>query len=296
MEAKKHRLSRRQKLIVWVLALIGVGVMAYPFVGSALNGLKQSEVISGYVSTAASASKLEQDAMLQAAEEYNKMLRESTAVTSEPFSVEAFEAALDGYDDILAVNDVGMMGYIDIPAIDVHLPIYHGTGAYALQHGVGHLETSSFPVGGEGTHAILSAHSGLPQSTLFTHLDELKVGDIFCVTVLSRQVWYQVYSTEVVLPEEVSSLYIQENRDLCTLVTCTPYGINTHRLLVHGERVEAPETEAEPVSTTPVEASEPQETPGTVWAIVGALAVLAVLVLILLLVLRRKRKKEADGK
>lgn len=232
MENRRKK-KRWHGVLLVILAVIGIAVMAYPFAASFLNGLKQTETIDGYLSETANATALEQEAMLQEAREYNANLFEAFHA-----GTDAFLSAMERYDEILACNDAGMIGYIEIPAIDVYLPIYHGTGNYALQNGVGHVKTSSFPVGGINTRAVLSAHTGLPQSKLFTDLDELEIGDTFTITVLRNTVTYEVFDIEVVLPEEINSLAFQEGADLCTLVTCTPYGINTHRLLVHGTRVE----------------------------------------------------------
>ena len=232
-----HFRDRWKAIAAMVLLLIGIGLVSYPFLGSFLSRLTQSQAIDGYLSDVASEDTLEMEAQIQQARDYNQRLLNSSAVMTEPFSMESFQDALEGYDDILKINDTGIMGYLDIPSISVHLPIYHGTGTYALQHGVGHLKTTSFPVGGDSAHAVLSAHSGLPNAAMFDRLPEMEVGDTFSVTILSQTIYYQVYDIETVLPDQTASLYIQEGKDLVTLVTCTPYGINTHRLLVHAERV-----------------------------------------------------------
>ena len=232
------RFRHRWKAIAAVaLLLIGIGLISYPFLGSFLSRLTQSQAIDGYLSDVASEDTLEMEAQIQQARDYNQRLLNSSAVMTEPFSMEAFHDALEGYDEILKINDTGIMGYLDIPSVSIYLPIYHGTGTYALQHGVGHLKTTSFPVGGDSTHAVLSAHSGLPNADMFDRLPEIEVGDTFSITILSQTIYYQVYDIETVLPDQTASLYIQEGKDLVTLVTCTPYGINTHRLLVHAERI-----------------------------------------------------------
>ena len=232
-----HFRDRWKAIAATALLLIGIGLISYPFLGSLLSRLTQSQAIDGYLLDVAGEDTLEMEAQIQQARDYNRRLLNSSAVMTEPFSMEAFQDALEGYDEILKINDTGIMGYLDIPSISVHLPIYHGTRTYALQHGVGHLKTTSFPVGGDSTHAVLSAHSGLPNAAMFDRLPEMKVGDTFSVTILSQTIYYQVYDIETVLPEQTASLYIQEGKDLVTLVTCTPYGINTHRLLVHAERI-----------------------------------------------------------
>ena len=232
-----HFRDRWKAIAAAALLLIGIGLISYPFLSSFLSRLTQSQAIDGYLSDVASEDTLEMEAQIQQARDYNQQLLNSSAVMTEPFSMEAFQDALEGYDEILKINDTGIMGYLDIPSISVHLPIYHGTGTYALQHGVGHLKTTSFPVGGNSAHAVLSAHSGLPNAAMFDRLPEMEVGDTFSITILSQTIYYQVYDIETVLPDQTASLYIQEGKDLVTLVTCTPYGVNTHRLLVHAERV-----------------------------------------------------------
>lgn len=239
---EKTRMAWWKRLIVALLSLTGICLVLYPIFGTLLSGMVQTQAIDGYLSDVASESTLEMDAQIQAARDYNEQLLNSSAIMTDPFSMDAFRDALEGYDNILRITDTGMMGYLDIPAINVHLPIYHGTGAYALQHGVGHLETTSIPVGGESTHSVLSAHSGLTNATMFDSLPQMQEGDTFQITVLNQTLTYEVYAIETVLPEQTESLYIQPGRDLVTLVTCTPYGINTHRLLVHGERI--PDTDS----------------------------------------------------
>lgn len=180
--------------------------------------------------------------MLQEAEAYNKTLLNgvSTAIT------DAFSDSNDNdsvYNSLLDIGVDGTMGYISIPSIDVSLPIYHGTSESVLQKGAGHLQWSSLPVGGKGTHTCISAHRGLPQKTMFTNLDLLKEGDVFYITVLDRKIAYEVYSIEVVEPTDVDALKIDPDQDIATLITCTPYGVNSHRMYVHGKRIPYEKTE-----------------------------------------------------
>ena len=166
---------------------------------------------------------------------YNAELRPGTAAYTPG------ETQSRAYSGLLNVDGSGIMGYIEIPKISVSLPIYHGTGEAVLQVGVGHLDWTSLPTGGEGTHTVLSGHRGLPSAKLFTHLDQMEVGDTFQLRILDEVLTYQVDQILIVLPEETSDLVIQKGKDYCTLITCTPYGINTHRLLVRGQRVETTE-------------------------------------------------------
>jgi sortase A len=168
------------------------------------------------------------------AEEYNEKLKKLPIPLLEHENVE-------GYWDILNLSGTGMMGYVSIEKINVELPLYHGTDDDVLSVAVGHIQGTSFPVGGLGTHSVVSAHRGLPSSTLFTHLDKLEIGDTFTITILDRVFTYQVDKIQTVSPSDTSALAIEDNADYCTLLTCTPYGINTHRLLVRGVRIETVE-------------------------------------------------------
>lgn len=247
--SKREKKEKRRKAPWWqwaiivALILFGIGISAYPFVSDWLSEVNHSSVISNYVEEISEVSEEDQAALLQEAVEYNAALLTSNAVMTEPFSENAITDALDGYYDVLNISTSGVFGYIDIPCIDVHLPIYHGTSSDVLETGVGHLQGSSFPIGGVGTHAVLCAHSGLASSKLFTDLEDMELGDIFYITVLSNVVYYEVTDIQVVLPEEVESLTIRSDEDIVTLMTCTPYGVNTHRLLVTGTRTDAPEDE-----------------------------------------------------
>lgn len=237
---KKH-LSTILLLLVFIL---GLAILLYPSISDYWNSMVQSKAIIDYESAIANMTQEDYSAYFEAADAYN------AAVAELDFPLMYYDTLderedLEKYEDILNVDGNGIFGYINIDKIGVQLPIYHGTEASVLNVAVGHLQGSSVPSGGESTHIVLSAHRGLPSAKLFTDLDELEVGDAFTITVLDRVLTYQVHDIEIVLPNEVDSLYVQEGEDLCTLVTCTPYGINTHRLLVHAHRVETVEEKAE---------------------------------------------------
>ena len=218
-----------------LLFLIGFGIMLYPVLSNALSQISYNETISSYEQSVSDENSSLYQSMIQEAVHYNKKLTTSSIVDvfSDPEITNSEE-----YMNILNLNRDGVMGYISIPKIDIKIPIYHGTSSEVLSKGVGHLEGSSFPVGGESTHAILSAHRGLPSARLFTDLDQLEVGDKFYIYILDQVYTYQVDQVLVIEPSETEALQIQDGKDLVTLVTCTPYGVNTHRLLVRGERVE----------------------------------------------------------
>lgn len=223
-------------ILTIVMFLVGGAVFLYPTLSNYLyqkNGTKaltqQTEKIS-----AISPERIAEEKEL--VKRYNISLFENAVVLTEPFDPDAYPITDGEYTELLAFDEV--MANIEIPAIDVSLPIYHGTKEETLQIGVGHLENTSLPIGGETTHAVLSAHCGLPSARLFTDLNLLKEGNIFRIHVLDETLTYQVYKIQTVEPEDSSSLFIQEGEDIVTLITCTPYGKNTHRLLVHGRRIE----------------------------------------------------------
>ena len=218
-----------------LLFLIGFGIMLYPVLSNALSQISYHETISSYEQSVSDENSSLYQSMIQEAVNYNEKLTTSSIVDafSDPEITNSEE-----YMNILNLNRDGMMGYISIPKIDIKIPIYHGTSSEVLSKGVGHLEGSSFPIGGKSSHAILSAHRGLPSARLFTDLDQLEVGDKFYIYILDQIYTYQVDQVLVIEPSETEALQIQDGKDLVTLVTCTPYGVNTHRLLVRGERVE----------------------------------------------------------
>ena len=220
-------------LLIFIL-IAGLSLLLYPTFADWWNSMHQSRAIVEYDSTLAEMEPEDYSALFAAAEDYNRRLsREAYPIW--------FHENVSGYEEALNLSGTGIMGYIQIPNIEVSLPIYHGTSEGVLQVAVGHLEGTSLPVGGEGTHTVLSAHRGLPSSRLFTDLDKLEAGDLFTVNVLDRVLTYEVDQILIVEPQVVEPLYVVKGQDYCTLVTCTPYGINTHRLLVRGHRVETVE-------------------------------------------------------
>ena len=225
-------MKKHLSTIILVLVLVlGLGIMIYPTVSDWWNSFHQTRAIASYSDAVATMDNEIYDQLWQEAEAYNAAL----AQKANPYFFTEEDQAL--YDSTLNVSGTGIMGYIDIPEIKCTLPIYHGTSEAVLQVGVGHIEGSSLPVGGEGTHCVLSGHSGLPSAVLFTHLEDLDIGDLFTLQIMDETLTYEVDRFNRVLPHEMELLTIEEGKDSCTLVTCTPYGINTHRLLVHAHRV-----------------------------------------------------------
>lgn len=223
-------------IILILIFLVGLSVMLYPSVSDAVNRKHQSRAVAGYAEKVEQLSDADYQTYFDAADVYNRQLNTTPNAFYKPDLV-------SGYAQTLDISGTGIMGYITIPKISVELPIYHGTDEGVLQVAAGHLEGSSLPVGGAGTHAVISAHRGLPSAKLFTNLDELEVGDRFTITVLNRVLTYEVDQISIVLPTEIDQLLPTEGMDYVTLMTCTPYGINTHRLLVRGKRVETTESQ-----------------------------------------------------
>ena len=223
--------KNRSNIILAIIFLIGLSVMLYPSFSNYWNSRVQSRAVASYNNDVQKMSKQDYKRMFQEADDYNEELNK----IDHPFEN---YGEIPGYDDILNVSGTGIIGYVTIDRIKTELPIYHGTSEGVLQIGVGHLEGSSFPVGGVGTHTVLSAHRGLPSAKLFSNLDEMEEGATFQITVLNRVLTYQVDQIHIVEPGDLDDLQVDPEKDYCTLMTCTPYGINTHRLLVRGVRVD----------------------------------------------------------
>lgn len=229
-----HHGRHMAEILLGCVLVAGIAMILYPTVSDWWNGMHQSEAVATYQKAVADTSAQKMQRMWDAAVAYNARL---------PHDASRFEMTDEEraeYDSLLDVTGTGIMGYVSIPKINVELPIYHGTDDATLQIGVGHIPGSSLPVGGEGTHCVISGHRGLPSARLFTDIDQLTEGDLFTLNVCGKSLSYQVDQIRIVLPDELDDLAIDDGLDLCTLVTCTPYGVNTHRLLVRGHRVSVP--------------------------------------------------------
>ena len=224
---------KRKKIGLLLVLMLFVGIcgLLYPSVSQYWNSKTQTRAVDNYREILESLKPEDYEALFQAAEDYNAALRQ---LDDPLYDYDQ----LEGYDDLLNVSGNGIMGYITIGKLGVELPLYHGISAEVLNVACGHLEGSSMPIGGESTHSVLSAHRGLPHARLFTDLDKMELGDTFVITVLDRIMTYQVDQIKVVRPEEAQDIKIVEGEDYCTLLTCTPYGINSHRMLVRGTRIE----------------------------------------------------------
>lgn len=226
-------------VIIVIILLIGLCVTFYPLISNAYATKHQSSIHSEYIGIIENTDDSKLIESREAAKKYN------TAITPgmSTYNPETLSQISDGYNELLNIAGDGIMGYVEIPVIDVNLPIYHGTNSETLEAGVGHLLGSSLPVGGENTHTVLTAHSGMASQKLFSDLDKMKVGGIFYLHVLSEVLAYQVDEINVVLPYNTEHLGITAGKDLCTLITCTPFAVNTHRLLVRGTRIPYEEAE-----------------------------------------------------
>ena len=263
-------MNKRNTILLVLLLLLGIGILTYPMVSNLVNRFHGSYAIQEFQTRVENADIT---AEREKAVEYNEKIRDSIPVDG--FASEQTDAD-DSYNGILNFGG-GMMGYLQIPKIDVNLPIYHGTSEEVLAKGVGHLTQSALPIGGEGNHAVLTGHTGLPSAELFNDLTELQEGDSFYIGVLGEKLTYQVDQIKVVLPSEGQDLTAVPGEDYCTLVTCTPYGINTHRLLVRGHRVETELGETEPSSII-----LSRQNYRFLWLIAAAMALLLIALVIVL--------------
>ena len=286
--------KKSSKIVIILIFLAGLSLLLYPLVANQWNNHRQKQLISNYESVVAdkeAAGNIDYAAEMKTAAAYNDALLPS--ILPDSFAVADASTETDSsYEDSLNIAGDGMMGIVEIPKIAIKLPIYHGTGDEVLQKAAGHLEGSSLPIGGESTHAVISAHRGLPSASLFTDLDQLEIGDHFLIHVLDETLCYEVDQILVVDPEDTSALAVEDGEDLMTLLTCTPYGVNTQRLMVRGHRVPYEEQtvadEQTPLSGLSL------HTNYLLWVIVG-IVVTGVFILILF-IREKKLQKRAAGK
>lgn len=278
---KKHFIT----ILLILIFFIGLSLLLYPTVSDYWNSLHQSQAIVTYAEQVSDMDDDQYDQMWYEAKEYNQGLLSRTnnyTLSKENYGV---------YQNLLNICGSGVMGYIEIPSINVSLPIYHGTDEAVLQVAVGHLEWTSLPTGGESTHCVLSGHRGLPSAKLFTSLDQLVEGDTFMLQILDETLTYEVDQILIVEPKDTDALQIVEGQDYCTLVTCTPYGVNTHRLLVRGHRVE----NEEEVKTVRVTADAIQIEPLIVAPLVGVPMLFILLIVILANDSRKSRRRHSTA-
>lgn len=274
--------KNKSTLILILVFFVGLSVMLYPTLSDYVNQRNQSRAVANYAQSVDTMTDADYSAYFDAADAFNAQVAANENALYRPDQ-------LSGYYDTLDITGTGIMGYITIAKIGVELPIYHGTSDSVLQIAAGHLEGTSLPVGGASTHAVISAHRGLPSAKLFTNLDQLEVGDTFTITVLDRVLTYEVDKSTIVLPTQTDDLLVADGKDYVTLMTCTPYGINTHRLLVRGRRVETPDqfkrirVTAEALKIEPI-----------IVAPVMALPMLLILLIGMLLSTRKRKKTRGE--
>ena len=287
--------KKSSKIVIILIFLAGLSLLLYPFVANQWNNYRQKQLIGNYesvISDKEAAGNIDYAAEMKKAEAYNDALLPS--ILPDSFAVADASTETDSsYEDSLNIAGDGMMGIVEIPKIAIKLPIYHGTGDEVLQKAAGHLEGSSLPIGGESTHAVISAHRGLPSASLFTDLDQLEIGDHFLIHVLDETLCYEVDQILVVDPEDTSALAVEDGEDLVTLLTCTPYGVNTQRLMVRGHRVPY-EEQAVADEQTPLSGLS-LHTNYLLWVVVG-IVITGVFILILFIREKKLQKKAAKQK
>lgn len=282
-------MKKNSKFSIFLLILIflaGLSLLLYPSISNYWNSLHQSRAISAYTEQVADLNDEEYDRIWKEAVEYNAHIEERDNCFS------LTDSQRDYYESLLNISDSGIMGYIEIPTIDVYLPIYHGTDDTVLSVAAGHLDWTSLPTGGLGTHCVLSAHRGLPSAKLFTNLDQVVEGDTFMLRVLDEVLTYEVDQILIVEPTHTEALGIVDGEDYCTLVTCTPYGINTHRLLVRGHRIE----NAQQAAAVHITAEAIQIEPLLIASVLGVPTLMLLMILVFLSGNKKGKGSKRGGK
>ena len=282
--------NRIINILLVLIMLVGVGLLAYPFISNVIHEQRQDKIITDSKEIVENMDTEEIEQMFADAREYNESIKNVVTVT-DPFGKNAAGQVTDRYNRILNTDGKGLIGYLDIPRLNLKEAIYHGTTDDVLAKGIGHLPDTSFPIGGFGTHCVLSAHTGLPSAELFTNLPEVKEGDIYYIYVLNDMLAYRVDQIKVVEPDDISDLLVEQAEDYVTLVTCTPYGLNTHRLLVRGTRVSITEAllaEAEAQKSEGI--SEPQWRDSYGKALVLGVALGVLFFLVIILICKRRNR------
>ena len=277
-----------RKIFSFLFVLMGLCLLFYPWISDYVNQHQADAIIDAYSDEIDKADENVKEALINEAREYNKTLLDGQVKLTEPFEESTIDTFPYIYEKMLSLNGSDVMSTVQIPTINVNLPVYHGTSDEVLEKGVGHLKGSSLPVGGKNTHAVLTGHTGLSNAKLFTDLTEVQKGDIFFVNTLNLKLAYKVVSIHVVKPEDTRLLMVVPGEDLCTLVTCTPYGVNSHRLFVRGERTEYNEDDLKPKKVFDPRKSLWMRT--YAMAIAIGLAIVTVIVITVTIIRRRRRK------
>lgn len=289
MKKNKKKGSKFLNILIALIFIAGAGIFTYPTISNLWNEYRNAQLVSKYNESVGELTNEQYEKLWQEAQEYNDEHSVNTIVDA--FDEEDEYTLSHPYDEVLDPNGDGLMGSIEIPKLNLTLAIYHGLGTDVLEKGIGHVEGTSLPIGGESTHAVLAGHRGLPSAKLFTDLDQMELGDIFLIHVLDRTLAYKVDQIKTVLPEESDELAIIEGEDHVTLVTCTPYGVNTHRLLVRGIRTEY--TEDQEVEETAIEKIAKLD---PVKVMMVGLVILIILIIIIYIIVRRKKTTKKNNK
>lgn len=271
------------RVFIVLILLAGLAILLYPTVANYFNTMQQSETVTHYIENVSKLKQEEYNKLLSDARDYNDKLAK-TGIRKYVLS----DSELEYYESLLNINKDGMMGYVDIPSINVNLPIYHGSNEAVLQFAAGHIEWSSLPVGGKGSHCVVSGHRGVPSAKLLSNIDKLEIGDYFILHVLNEEFTYQVDDIKTVLPDEIEQIQIDSDKDLSTLITCTPYGVNTHRLLVRGKRV--------PNLTDEQYEKEKAKSNNYLFIVFAIAFIIAIVLCVIFLIRRKKRRGEKNVK
>lgn len=289
MKKNKKKGSKFLNILIALIFIAGAGIFTYPTISNLWNEYRNAQLVSKYNEAVGELTNEQYEKLWQEAQEYNDEHSVNTIVDA--FDEEDEYTLSHPYDEVLDPNGDGLMGSIEIPKLNLTLAIYHGLGTDVLEKGIGHVEGTSLPIGGESTHAVLAGHRGLPSAKLFTDLDQMEIGDIFLIHVLDKTLAYKVDEIKTVLSEETEALNIIEGEDHVTLVTCTPYGVNTHRLLVRGIRTEYTEDqEAEETAIEKIAKLDP------VKVMMVGLVILIILIIIIYIIVRRKKTTKKNNK
>lgn len=293
-------MKRKLALIaIFLIFLTGVGILSYPLISSVVNNIESRNNASAYMEKAKAMDNAEVDKLFDDADEYNRSLTSSVILT-DPFDEAMYEKIGAHYKETFNTDERGLIGYVEVPKINVYMPIYHGTSKETLAIGAGHLENTSLPIGGRSTHSVISAHSNYPGETFFNYLTDVEEGDEFYIHVLNKTLKYKVDQIKVVLPDDTSDLYVENGKDYVTLLTCTPFSVNTHRLLVRGERVKynPKKTESTLKSISTSDDSIFFFGYKISYLLAGGMIVgfvAAVAVVVVLIIIRKKRKQNSGG-
>lgn len=281
-------------IILIVLLLIGGVIVGYPFISNYLMSLNLDSEVQTYLNSSAQMDKNQFDEEYEKAKKYNESLI-GNVIIGDPFAQQTDSDTSDNYYDLLNVSDTSVMAVIDIPAIDIRYPVYHGTGNSVLDKGIGHLKNTSLPIGGKGTHSVLTGHTGYSSAKLFTDLDKLQNGDVFFITVLNETLAYKVDQIKVVDPSDTSDLKIDPDKDYITLVTCTPFGVNSHRLLVRGTRTSLAEAQKQSTDSSRI-AESTWNDEYTYAIIIGGSVMAGILIVYFLIsfIIKHRRKRKTN--